>query len=57
MAKDSGLMSQTSEEAPQCPEDKRGAKYDNNTPRGWLTGAAQATEKPGFDHGGGAKGK
>ena len=50
-------LSQESVEAPQCPEDKRGPDYDNNTPDNWLRGMGkdQACGKPGFDHG--SKGK
>lgn len=44
-------LSQKSEEAPQCPEDKRGPDYDNNTPDNWVRGMGkgQAEGKPGFD--------
>ena len=45
-----GVMDQTSEEAPQCPEDKRAADYDNNHKMDWVRGANEdATTKPGFD--------
>jgi hypothetical protein len=38
--------------APQCPEDKQGPGYKNDTPSGWVTGAGEnATGKPGFDRG------
>jgi len=44
-------MDQTSEEAPQCPEDKRREpEYSNNTKEKWLTGAVQATRMPNYDH-------
>jgi len=35
----------------QCDADKHAAKYDNDTPAGWLRGSppAGATAKPGFD--------
>jgi hypothetical protein len=49
MPKKHDVMDQSSEEAPQCPEDKRASGYDNNTREKWLTGAVQATEMPGFD--------
>jgi hypothetical protein len=52
-----GGISGPSQEAPQCPEDKRGPDYDNNTPSNWLRGMPNAEGKPSFDHGGGAKGK
>jgi hypothetical protein len=44
-------------EAPQHQGNQRGPGYDNLTSEKWLTGAKPATDKPGFDHGGGAKGK
>ena len=46
-----GTMDQTSQEAPQdyCDQ-RREPDYSNNTKEKWLTGAVQATEKPGFDH-------
>ena len=47
---DSTLMSQKSDEAPQCPEDKRGPDYDNNAPSNWLRGMPSAENKPSFDH-------
>ena len=50
-------LSQTSEEAPQSKEDKRGPDYDNNAPSNWLRGMPSAESKPSFDHGGGKKGK
>ena len=45
-------MNQATEEAPQCPEDRRGPDFSNNTPRNsWLIGANEdATSKPNFDH-------
>lgn len=45
------VMSQKSEEAPQCDCDKRGPDYDNNTPSNWLRGMPSAEGKPGFDKG------
>ena len=45
-----GSISQKPEEAPQCPEDKRGPDYDNNTPSNWLRGMPSAEGKPSFDH-------
>lgn len=42
-------LSQKSDEAPQCPEDKRAADYDNNTPDNWLRGMPSAEGKPSFD--------
>lgn len=39
-----------SEEAPQAPEDKHGANYDNDVPAdGWLR--SDGTKKPDFDKG------
>lgn len=40
------------QQAPQCPEDKHGAKYDNDTPDNWLRGMGpkQACGKPGYDN-------
>jgi len=54
MPKKSDVMSQISEEAPQCPEDqRREPEYSNNVNRNpkerWLTGAVQATEYPCYD--------
>lgn len=45
-----GVMDQRSEEAPQdyCDQ-RREPDYSNKTSEKWLTGAVQATEKPGFD--------
>ncbi len=53
MAKTVGQETQ----APQCPEDKHGPKYDNDTPSNWLRGMGsnRAEGKPGFD--GGKKGR
>lgn len=31
---------------PQCPEDKQGPKYNNDTPNNWLRGNGN---KPGFN--------
>lgn len=47
-----GSLNQASEEAPECPPDKRGPDYDNNTPDNWLRGMGkgQAEGKPSFDH-------
>ncbi len=44
-----GTLNMKSEEAPQCPEDKRGPDYDNNTPSNWLRGMPSAENKPNFD--------
>jgi hypothetical protein len=55
--KATGSLNQTSEEAPQSKENKRGPDYDNNTPSNWLRGMPSAESKPSFDHGGGKKGK
>jgi len=57
MPKKNDVMSQKSDEAPQSPEDKRGADYDNIA-SGWVRGATgkpsmfneTAENKPGFDH-------
>lgn len=37
---------------PQCPEDKHGPKYSNDTPNNWLRGMGkgEAEGKPSFDH-------
>ena len=46
-----GVMDQTSEEAPQCPEDARAPGYDNNHKMDWIRGANEdATTMPHFDH-------
>lgn len=40
---------------PQTDDNRRGPDYENDTPRGWLTGTKPATDKPDFDvnvHGG-----
>lgn len=51
----SGGMTAKDEQAPQMPEDKQGAKYDNCT-SGWVRGAGEnATQKPGFDKSKGRK--
>lgn len=51
MPKKFDTMDQSTEEAPQCPEDARAPGYDNNTPQSWVTGKNEdATRKPGFDH-------
>jgi hypothetical protein len=50
MPKKHNPMDQTSEEAPQAPEDARAPGYDNNTKEKWLTGAVQATRMPHYDH-------
>jgi hypothetical protein len=44
-----GLVpSDVGDQAPQCPDDKHGPKYDNDVPlSGWLRGP-DATKKPGF---------
>lgn len=41
------------QQAPQFPEDKHGAKYDNCTPDNWLRGMGPkgAEGKPGYDSG------
>lgn len=58
MPKKFDTMDQTSEEAPQFKEDQRAPGYSNVTPESWITGKNEdATTKPSFDHGGGAKGK
>lgn len=40
-----------SQQAPQCPEDAHGPKYDNDTPDNWLRGMGpgEAEGKPGYD--------
>lgn len=38
MPKKHDVMDQSSEEAPQCPEDARAPGYDNNA-SGWVRGA------------------
>lgn len=46
-----GSMKAPDQSEPQCPEDKQGPKYDNQT-SGWVRGAGEnATNKPGFDKG------
>ena len=35
--------------APQSPEDRRGAGYSNDVPRGWLRGG-DGTKQANFDH-------
>ena len=56
MPKKYDVMDQTTEEAPQCPEDARASDYDNNA-SGWVRGATgkpsmfneTAENKPEFD--------
>lgn len=46
------LLDQKTEEAPECPPDKRGPDYSNNAPNNWLRGMGkgEAEGKPDFDH-------
>jgi hypothetical protein len=44
------VMDQTTEEAPQCPEDARAPGYDNDHPMDWVRGAGEdATRMPHYD--------
>lgn len=44
---------ESNDQEPQCPEDKHGANYNNDTPNNWLRGMGpgEAEGKPSFDKG------